>query len=55
MSSILEFCRDIPVRDFDPGAILLAEGEKSGLLYVLADGEVEGDFDIVVLRLLRSQ
>ena len=49
MSSILEFCRDIPIRDFAPGAIVLAEGEKSGLLYVLVDGEVEivkGDFQI---------
>jgi CRP-like cAMP-binding protein len=49
VSSVLEFCRDIPLRSFEPGAILLAEGEKSGLLYVLADGEVEivkGDFQI---------
>lgn len=49
VSSILEQCRDIPVRSFAPGAILLTEGEKSGLLYVLLDGEVEivkGDFQI---------
>ena len=29
------------MRNFEPGAILLAEGKKSGLLYVLVDGEVE--------------
>jgi CRP-like cAMP-binding protein len=29
------------VRTFEPGSILLAEGKKSGLLYVLLDGQVE--------------
>jgi CRP/FNR family cyclic AMP-dependent transcriptional regulator len=49
VSTILEHCHDIPLRSFAPGAILLAEGEKSGLLYILVDGEVEiikGDFQI---------
>ena len=41
MSAILELCRDIPLRSFAPGAVLLAEGEKSGLLYILVDGEVD--------------
>lgn len=40
---------DLPAQSFDPNAILLEEGETSGLLYVLIDGEVEilkGDFQI---------
>lgn len=49
MYPTLELCRDVPVRAFEPGAILLAEGETSGLLYILIEGEVEivkGDFQI---------
>lgn len=37
------------MRTFEPGAILLAEGKTSGILYVLVDGEVEilkGEFQI---------
>ena len=52
MSSILDLCQAVPVTSFEPGAILLAEGKKSGLLYVLVDGEVEilkGDFQINVV------
>ncbi len=49
MHPILELCRDVPVVAFEPGATLLAEGGKSGLLYILAEGEVEivkGEFQI---------
>lgn len=49
MSSILDLCHGLPAQSFDPNAILLKEGETSGLLYVLIDGEVEilkGDFQI---------
>lgn len=49
MYPILDLCRDVPVRSFGPGEVLLAEGDKSGRLYVLAEGEVEivkGDFQI---------
>ena len=49
MYPILDLCRDVPVRSFGPGEVLLAEGDKSGRLYVLAQGEVEivkGDFQI---------
>ena len=52
MHPILEFCGDVPVRTFEPGAVLLNEGETSGLLYILVDGEVEivkGDFQINVV------
>ena len=49
MPSILDLCRALPSQTFEPGAVLLTEGERSGLLYVLIDGEVEilkGDFQI---------
>jgi CRP/FNR family cyclic AMP-dependent transcriptional regulator len=49
VSRILDLCRDIPIRSFAPGAILLADGKKSGLLYILIEGDVEilkGDFQI---------
>jgi CRP-like cAMP-binding protein len=49
VNPLLELCNSVPVRTFEPGAPLLAEGEKSGLLYILIDGEVEivkGDFQI---------
>ena len=47
--SILHLCGSLPVQSFAPGAVLLKEGERSGLLYVLIEGEVEilkGDFQI---------
>jgi len=31
----------MPARMFEPGAILLAEGGKTGLLYILIEGDVE--------------
>ena len=49
VNPILELCNSVPVRVFEPGAALLTEGQKSGLLYVLLDGDVEivkGDFQI---------
>jgi len=52
LASILELCHALPVGSFEPGAVLLAEGTTSGLLYVLIDGEVEilqGDFPINVV------
>jgi CRP-like cAMP-binding protein len=41
MSAILQACGEVPVRIFEPGAVLLGEGARSGLLYILAEGEVE--------------
>ncbi len=52
MSSILDLCQALPIRAFEPGAILLAEGTTSGLLYILIQGEVaimKGDFEINVV------
>ena len=49
MTSIADLTQDLPTQIFEPGAILLAEGESSGRLYVLVDGAVEilkGDFQI---------
>lgn len=49
MLTILDLCDAVPAQTFESGEILLAEGETSGLLYVLAEGEVEilkGDFQI---------
>ena len=41
MASILDFCDGVARTEFAPGATLLAEGERSGRLYVLAAGTVE--------------
>ena len=52
MNPILELCKSVPERRFEPGVVLLAEGKKSGLLYVLIDGDVEivkGDFQINIV------
>ena len=52
VNPILELCKSVPERRFEPGVVLLAEGKKSGLLYVLIDGDVEivkGDFQINIV------
>jgi len=41
MPSILDFCRDLPEERFDAGAVLLTEGETSGKLFILIEGQVE--------------
>jgi CRP-like cAMP-binding protein len=41
MSSILDYCRDQPVKTFGAGEVLLHEGRRAGILYVLAEGRVE--------------
>jgi len=49
MTSILKFCQSLPTARFAPGDVLLAEGDRSGKLYLLIDGEVEilkGDYQI---------
>lgn len=49
MPSIADLTHDLPVIDFQPGDVLLAEGARTGRLYVLLDGTVEivkGDFQI---------
>jgi CRP-like cAMP-binding protein len=41
MPSILEYCKDLPEKRFAAGDVLLHEGRRSGVLYVLIEGEVE--------------
>src|SRR4029077_13264115 len=50
--SILDLCAAVPIRAFEPGSVLLAEGKKSGLLYVLVEGQLEilkRDFQINIV------
>jgi CRP-like cAMP-binding protein len=41
MRTILSFCQGLPLTSFAPGEVLLAEGGKSGILYILLTGDVE--------------
>lgn len=41
MSNILDKCAGLPEVQLAPGTVLLAEGEKSGRLYILIEGEFE--------------
>ncbi len=38
---MLELCKALPVRTFGPQQVVLQEGQRSGLLYVLVSGSVE--------------
>ena len=47
--SIADLCQALPTASFAEGEVLLAEGQSTGRLYVLAEGIVEilkGDFQI---------
>lgn len=49
MGSALDLCHDLPVRTFAAGETVLAEGTRTGVLYVLASGSVaivKGDVQI---------
>jgi CRP-like cAMP-binding protein len=53
MASILDACAGARRHDYPPGTILLAEGDTSGRLYVLAEGTVEvlrGDTQVAVIK-----
>jgi CRP/FNR family transcriptional regulator, cyclic AMP receptor protein len=41
MRTILSFCQGLPEKSFGPGEVLLSEGAREGLLYILVEGEVE--------------
>jgi CRP/FNR family cyclic AMP-dependent transcriptional regulator len=41
MRTVLQLCAGLPQRSYPPGTVLLPEGETTGRLYVLIDGEVE--------------
>lgn len=52
MASILDSCAGAPRKEFDPGAVLIAEGDTSGRLFVLSEGSVEvlrGDTQVAVV------
>ena len=44
METIVDFCEGLPEKRFAAGEVVLPEGGKAGLLYILADGAVEIDF-----------
>lgn len=37
----IEFCKTLPLRTFGPREVVLEEGRRSGLLFILASGSVE--------------
>jgi CRP-like cAMP-binding protein len=52
LPTVADLCRDLPLETFEPGEVLMAEGETSGRLYVLVEGMLEivkGDFQINVV------
>lgn len=49
MATVLALCQSVPEIRFDAGDTLLVEGQTTGLLYVLIEGEVEilkGDLQV---------
>jgi CRP-like cAMP-binding protein len=49
---LLEHCRDYPRQELAPGAVLLREGERSGRLFVLAEGCLEvfrGEVEVALI------
>jgi CRP-like cAMP-binding protein len=51
MRDILGYCADIPLESVADGTVLLAEGQRTGRAYVLAEGRIEvlrGDIQIAV-------
>jgi len=52
MSKVLSVCEGFPETEFHPGDVLLSEGESTGWLYILVEGEVEvlkGDYLVATL------
>lgn len=52
MATILSFCQRLPETHFGPGEVLLPEGEQTGILYILIEGNVEvlkGDIQITTV------
>jgi CRP/FNR family cyclic AMP-dependent transcriptional regulator len=52
MRAILDYCGNAPLEDIPGGTVLLAEGQNTGRLYVLAQGRIEvlrGDTRIAVV------
>jgi CRP-like cAMP-binding protein len=52
MRTILDFCQGFLEKTFDQGEILLVEGEKTGSLYILIEGNIEvlkGDVQVAAV------
>jgi CRP/FNR family cyclic AMP-dependent transcriptional regulator len=52
MSDVIERCAGLPQREFRAGDLILEEGKRSGVLYVLASGSVEvlkGDLQVATV------
>ena len=52
MRAILKHCADSPLIQVPDGTVLLAEGQKTGRVYILAEGQIEvlrGDTQITIL------
>lgn len=52
MNGILKYCAGLTESTFGCGELLMAEGGRNGVLYILIDGEVEvlkGDFQITTV------
>jgi CRP-like cAMP-binding protein len=52
MSFLIDCCAGLPEVRLDPGTVLLTEGEKSGKLYVLIEGEMQvlrGDIEVATV------
>jgi len=41
MRELLDYCESLPEVSVEPGVVLLAEGTKSGLIFILIEGEVD--------------
>ncbi len=41
MRELLDYCESLPEVSVEPGEVLLAEGTKSGLIFILIEGEVD--------------
>jgi CRP/FNR family cyclic AMP-dependent transcriptional regulator len=52
MRALLDHCTDIPLQHLPGGTVLLAEGQNTGRVYVLAQGRIEvlrGETQVTVL------
>ena len=41
MNKLLEYCQALPEVHFGPGEVVLSEGSKTGIIYILKEGEAE--------------
>ena len=52
MQTILHYCREFPETSVDSGVVLLNEGGRTGVLYILIEGRIEvlrGDFQVATV------